>query len=651
MTQSVQPAKRAQFTIANIGGISRTEVELPPGVTVLAGENATNRTSFLQSIMAAMGSDLATLKGDADEGRVEFSYGGEAYERTFSRAADGTVTSGGDAYLDDPSVAELFCFLLESNEARRAVARGDNLRDLIMRPVDVDELKALIREVRAHKEEINDQLATIESLKRDLPELEKQRRDLEDRIESERAELAELEAEIDDESTDTEQPREGTDRLEEKLETLRDRRGTLNDTRDKIESQDQSVEALEAERTELQSELDELEAAEQTDEPDVEFRIRELRTKKREANAKVRDLQSVITFNEEMLEDANPEIMNEIGGSPETMGDITGQLIEGNRNITCWTCGSTVQTNDVERTVTQLQDYRQEKLEEAKSIEQELEELKAEKREREQRQQRRRDVEKKLDDVEAELAKRRDRLDDLRARRTELTEEVKTLKGEVQDLRAEDFSETLERQKEANELEFEIEQLESRLEEVTEEIERKEVEIAKADDLRTRRAELGDELEDLRTRIDQIEIEAIEQFNQHMETILDILGYTNLSRIWIERLFREDTGRPGSTEETMFELHVVRSTETGEAYEDTIDHLSESEREVTGLVFALAGYLVHDLHETVPFMLLDSLEAIDSERIAALVDYFAEYAPHLVVALLPEDAQAQSDEYNRVTEI
>jgi len=29
--------------------------------------------------------------------------------------------------------------------------------------------------------------------------------------------------------------------------------------------------------------------------------------------------------------------------------------------------------------------------------------------------------------------------------------------------------------------------------------------------------------------------------------------------------------------------------------------LSESEREVTGLVFALAGYLVHDVHETVPF--------------------------------------------------
>jgi len=72
---------------------------------------------------------------------------------------------------------------------------------------------------------------------------------------------------------------------------------------------------------------------------------------------------------------------------------------------------------------------------------------------------------------------------------------------------------------------------------------------------------------------------------------------------------------------------------------------------VTGLVFALAGYLVHDVHEEVPFMLLDSLEAIDSDRIAALVDYLSEYASYLVVALLPEDAQALDDDYTRITDI
>lgn len=48
---------------------------------------------------------------------------------------------------------------------------------------------------------------------------------------------------------------------------------------------------------------------------------------------------------------------------------------------------------------------------------------------------------------------------------------------------------------------------------------------------------------------------------------------------------------------------------------------------------------------------IDSLEALDSDRIAVLVEYFDEYAEYLVVALLPEDAAALGDQYRRVTEI
>jgi hypothetical protein len=95
---------------------------------------------------------------------------------------------------------------------------------------------------------------------------------------------------------------------------------------------------------------------------------------------------------------------------------------------------------------------------------------------------------------------------------------------------------------------------------------------------------------------------------------------------------------------------VVRRTGDGSTYEDTVDHLSESEREVVGIVFALAGSLVHDVGELVPFLLLDSLEAIDSERIADLIDYVAEYADYTVVALLPEDAAAVDGDHQRIVE-
>jgi hypothetical protein len=78
---------------------------------------------------------------------------------------------------------------------------------------------------------------------------------------------------------------------------------------------------------------------------------------------------------------------------------------------------------------------------------------------------------------------------------------------------------------------------------------------------------------------------------------------------------------------------VIQRTDAGAADEDTVAHLSETEREVTGLVFALAGYLVHTIYDTVPVMLLDSLEASDADRIAALVEYIANRAGYFVVAL------------------
>ena len=49
-----------------------------------------------------------------------------------------------DAYLDDPEIADLFAFLLETNDARQAAARDAQLRDVIMRPVDVEAIRSEI---------------------------------------------------------------------------------------------------------------------------------------------------------------------------------------------------------------------------------------------------------------------------------------------------------------------------------------------------------------------------------------------------------------------------------------------------------------------------------------------------------------------------
>jgi chromosome segregation ATPase len=280
-----------------------------------------------------------------------------------------------------------------------------------------------------------------------------------------------------------------------------------------------------------------------------------------------------------------------------------------------------------------------------------MDDLKTEKATYEEQQRQRSQLEDRLTRTRTELESRRDRAEELEAERDRLETKIEDLEAEVEHLQGETQSELLDLHREANEIEFKLGQLQSDLEDVNNEIDRIESELNKRDNLNARHESLSDEIADLRTRIDQIEEEAVAQFNDHMETVLEILDYENLERIWIER--RQETVSQGrrTVEQSVFDLHVVRMTADGTTYEDRIDHLSESEREVTGLVFALAGYLTHDVYEECPFVLLDSIEAIDSDRIARLIDYVADYAEYVVVALLPEDAQAIDDDDQQITEI
>ncbi|GGL64777.1 archaea-specific SMC-related protein [Halocalculus aciditolerans] len=645
---------------SNVGGIDQTDVEFRPGITVLVGRNATNRTSFLQAIMAGLGSRNVSLKGDADEGRVELTVDGETYTRTLTRTANG-VQFGGDPYLDDPEVADLFSFLLEDNEARQAIARGDDLRDLIMRPVDTAEIKANINLLERERESVDEQLADIESAKSRLPDLERRRADLEDEISEVREDLEAAQEALEAADASVEETREEEDELDEALDALSETRAELDEVRDRIETQRESLASVREERAELDAPeegdaLDDIES--------VEAEIDDLRERKRTLDSAVNRLQTLVQVTQQLVsgeETALLDILQSAGdagghvaGSVDADGDsengdggvedVTAGLLpdEEVEAVTCWTCGSEVERGELEESLDRLRTVLQETRTERADLDEELSErqdelsdLRDERRERERQRERRRRLAEEVEDREAAIA-------DLQERRGELESEIERLESEVDALESDVYSDLLDRHREANELEFELGRLRDDLDDVEAEISEVEERADREDDLRERREEITDELTELRTRIDHLEETAVDAFNEHMAELLGVLGYDNLERVWIERT--------GATN-TEFALHVVRSTDDGVAYEDTVDHLSESERNVVGLVFALAGYLVHDVHETVPVMLLDSLEAIDSDRIAAVVEYFEAYAPSLVVALLPEDARAVDDDYERITDI
>jgi DNA repair exonuclease SbcCD ATPase subunit len=639
-----------EITARKIGGIDETTVTLSPGVTVLAGRNATNRTSFLQSIMAVMGSEAASLKGDADEGHVELRMGGDRYTRRLRRTPDG-VAFDGNPYLDEPELADLFAFLLESNEARRAVAREADLRELIMRPVDTDEINAEIELLRAERRSVDERLEEIDAERDRLPELERRRSDLEERLEAKRAELAEVESAIEEAGAGVGESRAGAEALEETLEALNERRSELKGTQERIETERDSLETARGELAERREELADLPEAAEERVAALDEEIAELRDRRRNCDALVNELQTLVQFNEDAL--SGDEELAELVESAEPESDggaVTDELI-GERTTVCWTCGSEVERSRIDSFLDRLRALVREKRSERAEIDEQLSAATEERRELREQRERRSELRSRVDELEAEIERREAALDRHESEVEELRSAIEELETEVDRLDAAEHDDVLERHREANRLQFEIGRLSTQLADVSDELDELEALAAEADRLRDRRSAIGDELEELRTRIERLEREAIEAFNGHMDELLGVLGYGNLDRIWIER--REETVREGreSRDRTRFDLHVVRTSDDGTAYEDTIGHLSESEREVTGLVFALAGYLVHEVYETVPFMLLDSLEAIDSARIAALVEYFEGYAPNVVVALLPEDARALDDGYARVREI
>ncbi|MFC6719791.1 archaea-specific SMC-related protein [Natrialbaceae archaeon GCM10025810] len=646
MAMELLEEKEVTLDVENIGGIDETSVELSPGVTVLSGRNATNRTSLLQAIMAALGSENVTVKADADEAHVKLTTGDETYTRTLTKS-NGTIRTSGDPYLENPIVADLFAFLLESNEIRRAVTTNSDLRELIMRPVDTDKIEAEIDRLIEQRREVASELEELESLKKRLPTLEEKRTDLYSQIESKRDKLEETESKLDNFDADVEETRSEQSEVEEKLYELRNKRNSLEDIRYRIETEKESLSSLRNEQTELEDEVEALPDAPAGRINELNEKIRQLRERKQQLESEISEVQNVIRFNEEMLEGSASELLDQFGDENQ---DVTDQLLPDD-TVTCWTCNSDVQAKQIETTIDNLRELTQEKFADVNDLESRISDLREQKSELEQHQREREQIEHRLSKIETEIEETEATIEEFTDRRDTLHDEVSDLENEIEEMEDESYEEILTIHREANQLEYDLGTLENEVEQVEEEIETIESQLRTEDDLKEQKNRIKAEIDDLRMTVERIETQAIDEFNEHMDTVLDLLDYRNLERIWLER--SETDVREGRRKVTksVFDLHVIRKTESGTAYEDTVDHLSESEREVTGLILGLAGYLAHEVYKTVPFLLLDSLEAIDSERIATLVDYLNEFSPSLVVALLEEDAAALDDDYHYVTSI
>lgn len=625
------------LTVENLGGIDTADLTLEPGVSILAGRNATNRTSLLTALGGVLGGTTASLKSDADTGYIEMGLNGESYRREYSQTGSG-VTVSGTPYSDQETLVDLCVALFEDNPARRAVERGDDLREVIMWPVDTDEIQARIADLKQRRQEIEDELAHVEDQRAKLPRLKQKRDDLTEEIAALDDQLEELQSEVASYEADVDAAEEAADVVDE----LNSRRQELSSLEDTIEVKQSERDALEEDIADIEAKLEDIPDDVSDQLATVEDKLQTAQREKHELDDTIASLTTIVDFNDELLSEGV-----DLPGIDTDTGDVTSGLApEDQQEVVCWTCGSQVPRGGISDRLDDLRSVIDEKRTAREEVQERLENLQSEKQELESAEQDRVSLERRLEEMEEKLHEREQTIEDLRSDREALTTEIDELEqsvAETEELRETDLPAKYER---ISELQYEQGQLQQQLDDCTDQIEEIESLPAK-EDLESQLETVQDDLERERARVSDLETEAVDAFNEHMDELLETLQYENIARIWIEK--KQQSTRGSSRSQTSFDLHIVRESAEGTGYEDRVENLSESEREVVGLVVALAGYLVHDVHEKIPFILLDSLEAIDAQRISNLVEYFSTYVPYLIIALLPEDAAALQDEHTQIT--
>ena len=613
----------------NIGGITEADLTVSDGVTLLSGRNASNKSSMLRALAGVLGGPQPPLKNDAENGMIRLTVGDTEYELRLERRNGRTVVTHSDVYSSADIPCELFVSLTETNPIRQAILAGGDLYELLMRPVDTTEIRAEIARLRDRKDALDDRLADLEAMENRLPELRSRR----DRL---RTKTAEMEAELRSKREDVASREAETDDVADEVTDMREER---NEVRARLRTQKDAIGSLESELDEITTKLSERELTSDGNSiEELSTEIDRLHQQKQDLTSTINALSPIVEMNDQLL-DGEADIPDSM-----TADDVTAKLNPDSRTVTCWTCGSAVDESQIAEQVEAIEGVIAEKRTRRDTITNRIQSL----------TEQRRTLETRAEQTERLQERREDITDELDRRRTEaesLQSDLRALESDLEELQRattddpDQESQLQELYDEISDLEYERGRVATDLESVEAEIDEIETEVDARADVEAERESVAADLREQRERIERIEQDLVATFNEMMQEVLDALDYDSVERIWLEH---RAEGHGENTEST-FDLHVVRANRAGHVYDDTVDSLSKSEREVIGLVVALAGYLVHDVGETVPFLVVDAVEMFDAERINGLMTVFDDRVEYVVTAVLPEEAHELAETYDTVS--
>ncbi|WP_336338484.1 archaea-specific SMC-related protein [Haloarcula brevis] len=565
--------------IERIAGILEGGATIEPGPNVVRGSNWQGKSSFIEALKTALGASTELTEG-ADSGSVHLETPTGEYDVTLARE-NGAVTRHGQPYLTDEYDvirAELFACLDERNAVRRAVRAGENLEDVLLRPLDFQNIDSQIESLQREREQIESELTNAREAKKRLPTVQ-------EKVTRLRNEIEDLQAKrdaIDSESGDD-------DSAEPARRQLSQARTEQNQARNRIERLEQSIERTEQRLSERRDALDALEIPEYDD---VEDRLAEAREALTQVERDAEVLQSVYSATEMVLSENRLDLLTDVER------DIDGDT------VACWTCGSETTRADLADRLDALGSELTALRARKESCRDTVEELETQREEISQARRRKADLEEEIADLEATLADRRQRLDAARDRLEQAQADVQRLSDRVDETVAE-----------LSDVESEIKYREAELEDTADELDHLETRAARVDALEADLESVRDDLADLRTRKDRVKREARDAFDTAMGDILS----------------RFDTGFETARLTPDFDIVVAR-----DGQEASLDALSEGELELIGFVAALAGRRSFDIGDTVPLLLVDGLGGLDDGNLHTLIEYLRQGTEYLVFTAYPE---------------
>jgi DNA repair exonuclease SbcCD ATPase subunit len=594
--------------IRNVAGILDGAATLAPGPNAVRASNWQGKSSFVAAVRVALG-----VSRDLTEGRDRGSVVLELPDRTVTvelvRAGD-RIDCRGDPYLTDEydvARASLFACLDERNELRRTVREGGNLEEVLLRPLDFQNIDERIADLRGERERIESELSGAESAKRRLPSVQEKVT----RLEAELAETRETYERLtggeqtapdgrDDDTTPAAEHGDGpgvanvsdvtaaAGATGSELATARSELDRLGSRVDRLERSVDRVETRLAEKRET------LEALDPEPPDEIEAELAAARDRYQSVNRDAEVVQSLYSATERVLTENRVDLVADV------QRGLTGDT------VACWTCGGETTREALEAQLEAIGERVRELRTEADRHREEVERLEARREEVTQRQRQKQDLQSEIADLEATLSDNRQSLADARERYETVADRVDSLTAAV--------DETVE---ELTDVESELKYRKAELADARDELETLETRADRVDELSEEHEGVVEEIERLQGRKTEVKRQTRAAFDDAMAEILA----------------RFDTGFETARLTSEFELVVAR-----DGREASLDALSMGELELLGFVAALAGYETFDVAEIVPVLLVDGVGDLADDNLHTLVEILRERAKYLVFTVYPEYA-------------